>query len=99
MSPPFDERDIDLYLCNFDKLANAQGWPKAQWSAVLIPLLKGAKGSRAMNRLRQDQMSNYGVLKGNQFDRWLNSVGAMNDVDVLKNVLLQSSSCLRLRMT
>jgi hypothetical protein len=122
--PPFDERNIDLYLSNFEKIATAQNWPVEHWSAVLTPLLKGGKVLRAMNRLQPNEISDYDTLKGAvldefelvpeayrsrfrtcvkrqtdsycdfnnfmciQFDRWLNSVAATNDIDVLKNVLL-----------
>lgn len=123
MVPAFDEHDIDSYMSNFEKLASSQNWPRAQWAAVLTPLLKGAKPLRALNRLRPEQVSDYDVLKKaildeyelvpeayrnrfrtcvkrqgdsfsdfnqfmcNQFDRWLASVDATNNIDVLKNVM------------
>lgn len=123
MTPVFDERDIDLFMANFEKLAISQNWPRAQWAAVLTPTLKGAKSLRALNRLRPEQVSDYDALKKaivdeyelvpeayrnrfrscvkrqgdsfsdfnqfmcNQFERWIASVEATNNLDVLKNVI------------
>jgi hypothetical protein len=61
--PQFDDRDIDLYLSNFEKIATSQGWPAAQWSNILTPLLKGSKALRAFNRLTVAQLSDYELLK------------------------------------
>lgn len=61
--PQFDDRDIDLYLSNFEKIATSQGWPGAQWSNILTPLLKGSKALRAFNRLTVAQLSDYKLLK------------------------------------
>lgn len=61
--PQFDDRDIDLYLSNFEKIAASQGWPVAQWSNILTPLLKGSKALRAFNRLTVAQLADYDLLK------------------------------------
>jgi hypothetical protein len=123
MVPVFDDHDIDLYVSNFEKLAVSQNWPRAQWAAVLMPMLKGAKSLRALNRLRPEEVSDYDALKKaiseeyelvpeayrnrfrscvkrqgdsfsdfnqfmcTQFSRWLASVDATNDIEVLKNVI------------
>ena len=61
--PPFDDRDIDLYFSNFEKIAISRRWPRELWSSVLTPMLKGSKASRALNRLTVAQISDYTEFK------------------------------------
>jgi hypothetical protein len=122
--PQFDDKDIDLYLSNFEKIAQAQQWPREHWASVLTPMLRGSKALRALNRLTIAQVSVYddfkeailnefdlvpevyrarfrncvkratdnyadfGQFLSSQFERWIASVEADQDIQVLKNVML-----------
>ncbi len=61
--PPFDDRDIDLYFSNFEKITMSRRWPREHWSSVLTPMLKGSKALRALNRLTVAQISDYNEFK------------------------------------
>jgi hypothetical protein len=46
-----DERDVDLYLTTFEKVATAESWPRDYWCAILQPLLTGKAQKALANRL------------------------------------------------
>jgi hypothetical protein len=60
--PVYEEREVELYLANFEKLAEASGWPRDKWSLVLQPKLSG-KALKAVSRLSVNDVSDYNVVK------------------------------------
>jgi hypothetical protein len=60
--PVYEEREVELYLANFEKLAEASGWPRDKWSLVLQPKLSG-KALKAISRLTVNDVSDYNVVK------------------------------------
>jgi len=66
--PKFDEKDVDLFFTNFEKIAELNKWPKANWCSVLQSLLIG-KAARAYSKLTLHECGDYDVVK----DRILNA--------------------------
>ena len=121
---PFDERDVELYLTTFEKIAIAEKWPKAQWCSIIQSHLTG-KALKAFSKLEVNDLNNYIMLKENilaeyelnaevyrkrfrnsykrtadsytdfaqfvilNFERWIASLGANADFNMLKQVILK----------
>ena len=64
LAPKFDERDIDLFFTNFEKVAACNQLDKINWCAILQPLLIG-KAARAFFKLSVSEANDYDVLKLN----------------------------------
>jgi hypothetical protein len=60
--PLYDERDVEMYLANFEKLAEASEWPREKWALILQPKLSG-KAVKAVSRLSVAEIADYGVVK------------------------------------
>jgi hypothetical protein len=58
----FDERDIDMYLSLFEKVAISEGWPREHWCSILQPQLVG-KAQKAFSKLSIDEITDYDLLK------------------------------------
>ena len=121
---PFDEKDVELYLTTFEKIAIAEKWPKAQWCSIIQSHLTG-KALKAFSKLEVNDLNNYIMLKENilaeyelnaevyrkrfrnsykrtadsytdfaqfvilNFERWIASLGANADFNMLKQVILK----------
>ena len=59
--PKFDENK-DAFLERFERFAESQLWPEAQW-AVSLSLLLTDKGLQVYSRMPSTETSNYGSLK------------------------------------
>lgn len=57
-----EEDDVETYLCNFERSAQREGWPKPKWDSLLAPYLS-AKAQKAYFDLNADQTENYEGLK------------------------------------
>ena len=60
--PHYDEREIEMYLSNFEKTAEVSGWPRDKWSVILQPKLSG-KALKAYDRLTVVEIVDYNVVK------------------------------------
>ena len=60
--PHYDEREIEMYLSNFEKTADVSGWPRDKWSVILQPKLSG-KALKAYDRLTVVEIVDYNVVK------------------------------------
>lgn len=62
--PKFDENkdDMDAFLERFERFAESQLWPEAQWAVSLSPLLTG-KGLQVYSSMPSTEASNYSNLK------------------------------------
>jgi transposase InsO family protein len=62
MLPHYEERDVEMYLSNFEKTAQVSDWPRDKWSVILQPKLSG-KALKAYDRLTVEQIVDYDVVK------------------------------------
>ena len=62
--PKFDENkdDMDAFLEHFERFAEIQLWPEAQWAVSVSPLLTG-KGLHVYSSVPSTEASNFGILK------------------------------------
>ena len=62
--PKFDENkdDMDAFLERFERFAESQLWPEAQWAVSLSPLLTG-KGLQVYSSMPSTEANNYSNLK------------------------------------
>jgi hypothetical protein len=62
MLPACDEREVELYLSNFEKTATISNWPKEKWAIILQSKLSG-KALKAFERLSVEDFSDYDKVK------------------------------------
>ena len=60
--PKFDDKDIDEYLTNFEKVCLAYDYPRDQWRNILHPLVSG-KALKAFNHMTVDEVRDYDIFK------------------------------------
>ena len=63
--------DIEIYLITFERLAEANGWPREAWAARLAAVLTG-KARQAYVRMAAGESRDYDLVKGailRRFDR------------------------------
>ena len=61
--PVFQEREVDTYFLNFEKVATSLEWPKDVWALLLQSVLIG-KAREIYTALTVEQSSQYEVVKG-----------------------------------
>ena len=60
--PPFQEKEVDKYFANFEKVADSLNWPKESWVLLLQSVLVG-KAQEIYGSLSVEQSSNYEHVK------------------------------------
>jgi hypothetical protein len=60
--PLYDERDVEMYLSNFEKTATISKWPADKLALILQPKLTG-KALKAYERLSITDLTNYDRVK------------------------------------
>ena len=68
--PRFKEGDdVDVYLCTFEKLAEANGWSRESWAPRLAALLTG-RAREAYARMEVSNLHDYDALKSAILQRY-----------------------------
>ena len=62
MLPTYSEKDLEMYLSNFEKTAEASAWPKEKWAVILQPKLSG-KALKAYDKLSVNDLNDYEIVK------------------------------------
>ena len=60
--PPFQEKEVDRYFTQFEKVADSLNWPKESWVLLLQSVLVG-KAQEIYGSLSVEQSSNYEHVK------------------------------------
>ena len=60
--PPFQEKEVDKYFADFEKVADSLNWPKESWVLLLQSVLVG-KAQEIYGSLSVEQSSNYEHVK------------------------------------
>ncbi len=60
--PVYDESEVELYLANFETLAEASKWPRDKWALVIQPKLTG-KALKAVSRLTVNDVADYDKVR------------------------------------
>ena len=62
MLPTYSEKDLEMYLSNLEKTAEASAWPKEKWAVILQPKLSG-KALKAYDKLSVNDLNDYEIVK------------------------------------
>ena len=60
--PPFQEKEVDKYFLNFEKVAENLKWPKEHWTLLLQSVITG-KAREICTQLTVEQSSSYDTVK------------------------------------
>ena len=60
--PPFQEKEVDKYFLNFEKVAENLNWPKEHWTLLLQSVLNG-KAREIYIQLSVEQSQHYETVK------------------------------------